>query len=291
MGLLLVARGLLLASRLIAGTFRTAAGGVPGQLTGTVEAAAQGEAGAETEAEAPAVKAAEAALEAEQGPGAAAAATSKAEEAEADSAAGAEAAAAAAAAAAAGLTMLALNAPGASCDVPGFSLNSAVRGWSIRVAWLGTVLPAIEMLGGPGSEQACAAARQQLLQLQGRLQQGLQEAVGVLDSSTGICAGVLPAAVAAALPAVAQQMAALGEALCDQFPLPHCCNNPCCVELRGVSELRLVGGKGCVCGRCRTARYCSRQCQLQHLKAHKPVCKRIAGQPGKAAAAESSPAG
>jgi hypothetical protein len=29
---------------------------------------------------------------------------------------------------------------------------------------------------------------------------------------------------------------------------------------------------------CRTARYCCKNCQLQHLKAHRPVCKRIAGQ-------------
>jgi hypothetical protein len=46
-------------------------------------------------------------------------------------------------------------------------------------------------------------------------------------------------------------LVALGEALCAQFPLPHCCNNPGCVELRGASELQLVGGKGCVCSRCR----------------------------------------
>ncbi|KAF6259866.1 hypothetical protein COO60DRAFT_1638062 [Scenedesmus sp. NREL 46B-D3] len=74
-------------------------------------------------------------------------------------------------------------------------------------------------------------------------------------------------------------MVALGGALAAQ-PLPHCCNNPGCVELRGASELQLVGGKGCVCataGLCATA---CRDCQLQHLKAHRPVCKRIAGQEG-----------
>jgi hypothetical protein len=123
---------------------------------------------------------------------------------------------------------------------------------------------------------------QQLLQLQGHLQQGLQDAVGMVagsssnssirsagvdsgdcDSSGGVAAGSAPDQLqqlqsssddlCAATAATAQQMVALGEALCAQFPLAHCCNNPGCVELRGASELQLVGGKGCVCSRCRWA--------------------------------------
>jgi hypothetical protein len=149
-------------------------------------------------------------------------------------------------------------------------LNSQLKSFNESVHWLGDVLPAVELPGGPGSEQACATARQQLLQLQGRLQQGLEHAaVGMVDSSSGSSDGTyvsgsgsdqaaaaaeaseLPPAIAAALPGLAQQMVALGEALCAQLPLPHCCNNPGCVELRGASELQLVGGKGCVCSRCR----------------------------------------
>jgi hypothetical protein len=38
----------------------------------------------------------------------------------------------------------------------------------------GATLHAVELPGGPGSEQVCAAARQRLLQLQGGLQQGLR---------------------------------------------------------------------------------------------------------------------
>jgi hypothetical protein len=150
--------------------------------------------------------------------------------------------------------------------------DQAVRG-------LGSALPAVALPGGPGSEQACAAARQQLLQLQGCLQQGLQDAqakvasssiscsssggtksAGVDSSSDVAAAGSTPDQLqrsssddlAAALPAIAQQMVALGEALCAQLPLAHCCNSPGCKGLlRGASELQLVGGKGCVCGRCR----------------------------------------
>jgi hypothetical protein len=157
-----------------------------------------------------------------------------------------------------------------------------LRSWIEAVHGLGLALPAVELPGGPGSEQACAAARQQLLQLQGRLQQDLQDALAMLGSassgssgggtkSAGVvtgdcdsCSDVVAAGSApdqlqqsdssdlgAAAAAVAQQMVALGEALCAQLPLAHCCNNPGCVELRGASELQLVGGKGCVCSRCR----------------------------------------
>jgi hypothetical protein len=178
----------------------------------------------------------------------------------------------------------ALEAAAAAAAAASDEFDSAIKEWSVKVAWLGSVLPAVELPGGPGSEQACAAARQQLLQLQSRLQQDMQEVVvklgidsndsssgssssgsasaggGVSDGSSDVpAAGSTPAQLQqsssdfldAAMPAIAQQMVALGEALCAQFPLPHCCNNPGCVELRGASELQLVGGKGCVCSRCR----------------------------------------
>jgi hypothetical protein len=155
-----------------------------------------------------------------------------------------------------------------------------LRPWGDSVQGLGLALPAVELPCGPGSEQACAAARQQLLQLQGRPQQGLQDALassssegsssgctnsaginsGDCESSSAVAAaGSTPdqlqqsnsVDLGAALPAIAQQMVALGEALCAQLPLARCCNNPGCVELRGASELQLVGGKGCVFGHCR----------------------------------------
>jgi hypothetical protein len=136
--------------------------------------------------------------------------------------------------------------------------EEAVRG-------LGLALPVVELPGGPGSEQACAAARQQLLQLQSHLQQCLQDAVAALASSDSsslpmdVGAGSKPDQLqrsgnggpGAATATIRQQMVALGEALCAQLPLAHCCNNSACVQLRGASELQLVGGKGCVCGRCR----------------------------------------
>ena len=59
--------------------------------------------------------------------------------------------------------------------------------------------------------------------------------------------------------------------------LPHrfACNNPGCTNLAGASEAALVGGKGCICAGCRTARYCGAKCKLMHWPHHKPVCRRL----------------
>jgi hypothetical protein len=57
---------------------------------------------------------------------------------------------------------------------------------------------------------------------------------------------------------------------------PYACNNPTCSNLAGPQELQLVNGRSCVCGGCRVAHYCSRTCQWQHWKAHKPVWQAIA---------------
>jgi hypothetical protein len=129
------------------------------------------------------------------------------------------------------------------------------------VDWLERVLPAVELPGGAASEPA----KQQLLQLQGRLQQDFQDSRQLLrltyarrltykertQAVERAAERQVDAAAAAALDTLADQAQALGEALCAQLPQAHCCNNPGCVELRGASELQLVGGKGCVCSRCR----------------------------------------
>jgi hypothetical protein len=58
-------------------------------------------------------------------------------------------------------------------------------------------------------------------------------------------------------------------------PLRHCCNNPGCLNLGGLSEAALVAGAGSRCSGCRACYYCSRECQLAAWRLHKPVCKRL----------------
>jgi hypothetical protein len=72
------------------------------------------------------------------------------------------------------------------------------------------------------------------------------------------------------------------------FAVPHCCNNPACVNTSGPSEAQLVNGRGNLCGGCRVARYCSRPCLRQHWGQHKPVCKALAAAAAAAAKAGSA---
>jgi hypothetical protein len=50
------------------------------------------------------------------------------------------------------------------------------------------------------------------------------------------------------------QLLAVADELAAALPVRCCCNNPGCANLAGPSEQQLVGGRGCVCARCRTAR-------------------------------------
>jgi hypothetical protein len=59
------------------------------------------------------------------------------------------------------------------------------------------------------------------------------------------------------------------------LPCRQLCNNVACLNLAKLSEGQLVSGKGCVCSRCKTARYCSRGCQEQHYKDHRRICKAL----------------
>uniref|UniRef100_A0A383VF54 MYND-type domain-containing protein n=1 Tax=Tetradesmus obliquus TaxID=3088 RepID=A0A383VF54_TETOB len=55
-------------------------------------------------------------------------------------------------------------------------------------------------------------------------------------------------------------------------PLPVVCNNPGCVELRGVSEAAAARHVCAGCG----CRYCSAACQAADWRSHKKGCRRMA---------------
>jgi hypothetical protein len=74
---------------------------------------------------------------------------------------------------------------------------------------------------------------------------------------------------------LAQQLQQWAASFCGQFALACCCNNAGCTNLLLPSEQALVGGKQCVCAGCRTARFCSEECQLAMWLHHKQLCKKL----------------
>jgi hypothetical protein len=69
-----------------------------------------------------------------------------------------------------------------------------------------------------------------------------------------------------------QDLLLLGHVLMVEVPSPVGCNNPGCVNLRGMSEAETAAK---ACGGCKVARYCSQECQRGHWKVHRPTCQRL----------------
>jgi hypothetical protein len=77
------------------------------------------------------------------------------------------------------------------------------------------------------------------------------------SSSSASCGGLaaIPLGMRAAVSAeLAQQLVDFAAALSGCFPAKLCCNAPGCSSLLKFSELEAVGGKSCMCARCKTAR-------------------------------------
>ncbi|WIA28887.1 hypothetical protein OEZ86_011411 [Tetradesmus obliquus] len=130
-----------------------------------------------------------------------------------------------------------------------------------------------------GVTGATAKELQQLQEQQEELELGLWKAVKALQtwSNTPVvtAADLLQEARREVKPAVAQQLEAFGAAVAAQVPVKLCCNRPGCSNLEQLSESALVGGKGNICSGCKLARYCGKDCQVQHWKQHKTACKRM----------------
>lgn len=78
------------------------------------------------------------------------------------------------------------------------------------------------------------------------------------------------------------QLTTLCNKVSGALPLPFCCNNPSCNNLKAVSESSAV--KVGRCSGCKVAHYCSAKCQKDHWGQHKTVCKRLKTEPAAAQA-------
>jgi hypothetical protein len=86
------------------------------------------------------------------------------------------------------------------------------------------------------------------------LQQLQQQAAAAQEQLSSLQAG-LAAGAAAGSSCAAEQLRAFAQAVMGRIPLNSACNNPGCVSLAQRSELLLVGGRSCVCARCKAARW------------------------------------
>lgn len=104
-----------------------------------------------------------------------------------------------------------------------------------------------EQQQGCEGEQAPAQHQQQSV-VQGSTERQDQQQQGEVQKCLVALAGVL---------------GKLGAAL-STLPISSACNNPWCVKVSECCEQRVVRGSARMCSGCRTARYCSRECQTQH---------------------------
>jgi hypothetical protein len=144
--------------------------------------------------------------------------------------------------------------------------------------------------GGATTAQQCNQLADDVMdvveELEGLCCERLFVSAGASDAASDDAATSTAAArsadVSPLTPAVTQQVLELlhrvEAAACSAaaaLPCRQLCNNVACLNLAKLSEAQLVSGKGCVCSRCKTARYCSRGCQEQHYKDHRRICKAL----------------
>jgi hypothetical protein len=148
--------------------------------------------------------------------------------------------------------------------IPALRSGAASRPADLLESLAATVSEWVGGIEAPAALAQLGAAGCAPQQLQQRLQALLSAQQGTQQNLTD-----------ASLAALVQQLQATGKRL-SSIAVRHFCNNPACGNLSGLGEVQLVSGHGCMCARCRTARYCGRDCQRADWQQHNRVCKALA---------------
>jgi hypothetical protein len=138
------------------------------------------------------------------------------------------------------------------------SLQTAIAAVPAQLA-TAVQAPAAAAAAAQGPSQKvdpCASLLQQQEALSRKVRRIARTPATSSSSSAGyLLTAALPLCLKAAVSAeLAQQLVDFAAALSGCFPAKLCCNAPGCSSLLKFSELEAVGGKSCMCARCKTAR-------------------------------------
>jgi hypothetical protein len=180
------------------------------------------------------------------------------------------------------LGQLAGSSAGASCE-PLLQACSEAVAWlfaNLAAAAAATSGRASKAIGRkPAAAAACGGAASTAVQ--GLIEQGATIATGLAAAANDISSSTSSLAHAAAVMAgdTGAQLQAFVAAACAQLPITKlCCNSSSCSSMARLSEAQIAGDRSTRCSACKAASYCSRECQLEHWKQHKKVCKQLAAQ-------------
>jgi hypothetical protein len=183
-------------------------------------------------------------------------------------------------------------------EASGFTIKTAQHVCTCFADWLSTVRVAAELCTAGYKPLGWRKLLQQLQLVLSKQQRGAGAAPAVAAAAAARApAGAAPSTSATAaaagtsgLQSMVQELQAVGAGF-SNIAVRTMCNNPSCSNVSRPTELQLVSRRGCLRGGWCSARYCCKDCQQQHWKQHRPVCRCLAAAAATTAARTMAAAG